>query len=109
MVIGMITTLNTTLHTSSSTTRDAWLELAHNIATDGIEHYESAVIAIVAASTASRRGSLLARLVCDPRTPAIARERAFGRIAPDSDDLSASTDADVNVHSIQVSALRQAS
>ena len=109
MVIDMITTLNATLNASSSTTRNAWLELAHNIATDGIEHHESAVIAIVAASAASRRGSLLARLVCDPRTPAIARERAFGRLVPDSDDLWASTDVGVNVHSIQVSALRQAS
>ena len=105
MVIDMITTL----HTSSSTTRDAWLELAHNIATDGIEHHESAVIAIVATSAASRRGSLLARLVCDPRTPAIARERAFGRLVPCSAELSASVDGGVNVHSIRVSTLRQAS
>ena len=109
MVIDMITTLNTTLHTSSFTTRDAWLDLAHNIATDGIEHHESAVIAIVAASAASRRGSLLARLVCDPRTPAISRERAFGRLVPCSADPSASVDSDDNVHTMQVSSLRQAS
>jgi hypothetical protein len=55
--------------------------LAHNIATFGIDRYEDEVRAF--ADAAYRRGiaPTLAGILADPSNPAVARERAFARLA----------------------------
>ena len=55
--------------------------LAHNIATFGIDRYEDEVR--VFADSAYRRGiaPTLAGILADPSNPAVARERAFARLA----------------------------
>ena len=55
--------------------------LAHNIATFGIDRYEDEVRAF--ADSAYRRGlaPTLAGILADPSNPAVARERAFARLA----------------------------
>lgn len=54
--------------------------LAHNIATFGIDRYEDEVRAF--ADSAYRRGiaPTVAGILADPSNPAVARERAFGRL-----------------------------
>lgn len=55
--------------------------LAHNVATFGIDRYEDELR--VFADTAYRRGiaPTLAGILADPSNPAVARERAFARLA----------------------------
>ncbi|MEX1006186.1 MAG: hypothetical protein WD990_01480 [Acidimicrobiia bacterium] len=55
--------------------------LAHNIATFGIDRYEDEIQAF--ADSAYRHGiaATLAGILADPSNPAVARERAFARLA----------------------------
>jgi hypothetical protein len=57
-------------------------DLAWAIARDGIERHEPAVARAVAALRAAGTASLFLDVVADRREPAVARERAFGRIGP---------------------------
>ena len=67
--------------TSPSTTLSAALDdLAWAIARDGIEQHEPAVARAVLALRSAGAVALLLDLVADRDQPAVARERAFGRL-----------------------------
>ena len=64
-----------------STTLPHTLEdLAWAIARDGIEHHEAAVASAVALARSNGLDGALVELVADRAQPAVARERAFGRL-----------------------------
>jgi hypothetical protein len=80
--------MRTTLTTPNISAVSVWLDLAQHIAVDGIACHEEEVRAILGSGGASDRNPTLARLICDPEAPAIARERAFGRLTPPSDAIA---------------------
>jgi hypothetical protein len=62
-------------------TRQAMDRLAEGIAADGITAHEAAVTHVLAAARTARLNPVLVAVLADPREPAVARGRAFGRIA----------------------------